>query len=264
MNSKEHIREEFRASIETNFGNIIDFSFFSGRFAFDLAEKHKSDIDCIVVLKDIAYSIDIKENLGQFVKDYIRIHEKNGYIPDLHFSGDIITQTQVSDAIHGRGFDVSGGVLTLSPVLCEEDFNRPDMDYRIWRHELCFNNNEFVFGDSALFEEARVESAKSLLRFILIDNPQVSSGREVVDVVLNYGRPVFGVDSRYSLAEKKDSLELFQKALDALDVDRLAVSQWATNLVERITNSDWKGSHLYNWESLREIANRCYASSSPS
>jgi hypothetical protein len=250
---EQTIKQEFSDSINRNFDGLLEFSFFSGRFAFDSAKKYKSDIDCIVVLNNSAYQQNLSGGLEGFVKDYIKIHKTYNYLPDMHFPGDVLTRAQLNESLQGRGYEVIGDSLHLSPVISEQDFDKPDMDYRIWRNEMCFNNGRFICGDYEKFRQGRILAAKSIISFLISEGQICQNPSEIIKKILEKGRPYFGLDSRNGDINNIDQQQIFSEALIKFDLSQINCLE-NLRLVNKIKSQGWHAKYLYDWEDLRKIA----------
>jgi len=253
VGEKQRIRQEFSDSINRNFDKLLDFSFFSGRFAFDSAEKLKSDIDCIVVLNNLAYGQNMVPRLEGFVRDYIRIHKTYNYLPDVHFPGDVLAKAQLNESLQGRGYEVIEDSLCLSPIISEQDFDKLDMDYRIWRNEMCFNNGRFICGDYVRFKQSRVLATKSIISFLVAEGEICQNPEEIIQLILKKGRSYFGIDSKYYGVNNKDQQQIFSEGLIEFNTNRIN-GLGSAQLIKKIKSRSWKAKYLYGWEDLRKIA----------
>lgn len=164
-NVLDSIRHQFRDVILDNLENHLSYSFLAGRVAHGVYEP-TSDIDCIVVLKDSAYEDHIiDKRIKRFVDGYLKIHRFFGFSPDVSFPGDVISETQKEEAIAGRGF-FSEGKFQCLPIVTDEDWDRENVDYRVWLTELAFNNMMFIAGDQQQFELDSERAVDTITKFL--------------------------------------------------------------------------------------------------
>ena len=149
MDKREQIIQEFKGGINTVFGNLVEYVFLSGRFAYGTDEKGKCDIDVITVLKNEFENVDSKiaqEMIKKAASTYLEIHAKYGYKPDMLFPGEYITSKQVEDSLNGRGYHLRNGNVYL-PIVCSDDYwLRYENEYRAWRSMSAFNNASIISG----------------------------------------------------------------------------------------------------------------------
>jgi len=205
---KNKIINRFKKEIKEIFGDLVNYAFLAGRFAFEKAEKGKSDIDCIVVLKNKAYQdIFIKERLFKFIQAYLSIHRDYNYKPDLHFPGDVITQWQMNIACMGKGLKSKKDDINLLPIKTDSDWNLENVDYRVWITEIAFNNNSFILGRKKIYERDRDKAVMMLLKYLVtIEMNKICSSYVLTRVILDGEETFLGFSRRYEPYFSKEAV----------------------------------------------------------
>lgn len=257
------IRHRFREVILSNFENHLLYSFLAGRVAHGVREP-TSDIDCIVVLKDSASSDNvIEKRIKGFVDGYLEIHDFFGFSPDLSFSGDVITETQKEEAIAGRGF-FSEGRFQCLPITTEEDWDRENVDYRVWLTELTFNNDMFIAGNQNLFLLDSNRAIETLVKFLLIqDHKKEFFPIELTEIIRDGGNQFLGFSRNYGNLEnyiEKKIRSSFQRLLIDGFVIQNSIDGQISVVEDRLT--EWRKqaisgatkpvTYLMSWLDIRD------------
>jgi len=197
----------FRKLVNKIFGGLIEYSFLGGSIAFGV-DTNSSDIDCIVVLKDEVYKdIEIREKIKRFADGYVKLHHVLGRIPDLSFPGDIITVNQKEEAITGRGL-VYKGKIELPPISENGDWDKQNVDYRVWLTEIAFANNTFLTGNQHRFRTDSLRAVDTIAKFLLLLNGGKKFDPEsICNEIFKRGKSFLGLSDRYRPVLEKLLLE---------------------------------------------------------
>ena len=191
------IKVMFRRLVKKIFGNLTLYSFLGGSVAFGI-DADSSDIDCIVVLRDKAYKdIEIREKVNRFAEGYIKLHYALGRIPDPKFPGDVISASQKEEALAGRGF-VNKGEIELPPILKFGDWDKQNVDYRVWLTEIAFGNNTFLTGNLHQFQDDSLRAIDTIVKFLLLLSKNDSiSPENLCNEIFKRGKSFLGLSDRY-------------------------------------------------------------------
>lgn len=255
------INHDFKRTILANFRNDLLYSFFAGKVAHG-AQQTQSDIDCIVVLKETALNNSTtKERVKKFVDDYLRIHAAYGFLPDLDFPGDVITKLQKEEAIAGRGFCLKDK-FHCPLIRTNKDWDKENVDYRIWLTEIAFNNNHLIAGNKTLFQEDSSRAVDTIVKFLLINYNGKIRSNILVQMIKDRGKPFLGFSKNYGDLDNYIEEKIRQSLYRLLQVGFIAqnrvdnqfivvnkkLDEWQKQLIARSTVVI---SYPISWEELR-------------
>ena len=258
----DQIKQLFRTLITETFGDLTLYAFLGGSLAFNI-DKKNSDIDCVVVLKDKAYQdIEIKNKIKRFVRGYLKIHQICGYTPDLNFPGDIISESQKEEALGGLGFVSEGSVKTFL-VIKEKDWDRQNIDYRVWLTEIAFDSNMFVTGNLTLFRKDSMQAMDTILKFILfLSNGQKIDPENVCNEIFKKGKPFLGLSDLYRPVFESRLIEKLKLSFNHLETSGLVnksgtyfqinfplIKVWEADILAKSKRK--RSSYLISWQETR-------------
>ncbi|MCM8803279.1 MAG: hypothetical protein NC827_08245 [Candidatus Omnitrophica bacterium] len=276
-NKKQQINNEFRRGIKRTFGNLVEYAFFSGRFAYNTAEIDKSDIDIIIVLKNEFESVDNKiaqRIIKKAVTKYLEIHEKYGYKPDLLFPGEYVTSRQIEDSLAGRGYHINERNIYL-PIVCSEDYwNIQENEYRAWRSMSAFNNRELIIGNEKLFQKNRRKAWVEIIKFLFLEGRKLTP-EKIFERIINGGEGYLGICKDYEPEFSKQELYIVKKSLQYLENQGFVINNqeenytvvenklnsWQEEIINRLRHSNWNGKHIVDWNNLRTYVKDTYGNS---
>lgn len=192
---ESRVESRFKTLVDTCFGGLYEYCVQTGSFAYGGGTLGKSDLDVVIVFKKDIYSESKNElllRIKHFVNGYLKIHKETGYMPDLVFPGEFITEDLVDDSISGRGFQLDlNNHLFLPKASTEYYLENPERWFRAWLSQSAFN--KFLVGNKKLFSENKVRAWSSIIKFTLWNEKSKSfTLRDIVDKL----RP-FGVHADY-------------------------------------------------------------------
>lgn len=259
----EFIRHQFRDTTQNNFNDHLLYSFLAGKVAHGAGEP-TSDIDCIVVLRDSSYNDStICKRIKAFTNDYLKIHAFLGLSPDYKFPGDVISETQKEEAIAGRGFCLEGK-FQCTPIITDEDWDKENIDYRVWLTELAFNNNMFITGDRRQFELDSVRAVDTVTKLLLsLHANKETSSIKLAEEIMDGGKSFLGFSRNYgtfvNYLEAKIQNSLSRLLNEGLVMrpradgpylpNKNLLMAWRQQLIRRAKKPV---SYLISWTSLRK------------
>lgn len=194
-NVREEVRRYYRERVKARFGASCLMAWLTGSFAYSGGTRGKSDIDVLVVLDDAFAALEPRERAGQvagFVNDYLALHLRTGYVPDLQFPGEYVTEAIIKDAVAGRGFHVGeDGALFLPRASVEYYLADPERWFRAWLSQTAFSR--FIGGDEAAYQAHKRAAWATILKFVLKNCPLESIEEDDVFGLLR----AFGVHADY-------------------------------------------------------------------
>lgn len=165
---RAEIEGRFSDSAKRNFGDKLSLLISSGSFAYLGAQKGKSDLDVMAVLKDEIYRTprkEVIEMIAGFVADYHRVHKDYEYSADEVFPGEYITESNAEDALLGRGMHTNDGRLYLPPASNAYYLSNQEHYYRAWQSQLAFSRR--IDGDASKFLETKLRAWELIIKFIV-------------------------------------------------------------------------------------------------
>jgi hypothetical protein len=246
----------------------VSYAFLTGGFVLGTSSN---DIDIVVVLRRdrlTAYDMAQYQNIAcRFSEEYLTIHQKLGYLPDLDFPSDILTDVQIENAIEGRGFDLMNQKLALRSISDNDGFLDEKIDYRVWLWELLTTSEGFITGSYEDFRRDRLKAIETITLFALCSSDPITSDVALLQRMVL----VTGLDERY-LTPRSDVWSLFTDVLTTLErrhalmYDQhpgaiIASTQWMHSWeaarIEKLTTHVWDGTLLFgSWENLRQHVHR--------
>lgn len=256
----EKIQQRFGALATRIFKDLILYVFLSGRVAFNTGDRN-SDIDCIVVLKNRVYNdSEIKKKIKRFALGYLEIHKAFGYSPDLDFPGDVVSESQKEAALKGRGL-TSKGRVEIFPTLTKEDWDKENVDYKIWLIELALNNDMFVAGDPDQFCRDSMRAMDTILKFLFLGKEKMQP-KDVYNELVEGDELFLGSSSSYGKEFKEYVSGKIELSLTRLETSKHVFKDGDFYLVNLPMAQKWKGSvikessmptsYLISWQELRD------------
>jgi hypothetical protein len=267
IDKREQIEREFKEGIVNIFGNLIEYAFFSGRFAYGADKMNKSDIDIVIVLRNEFEHVNNKiaqEMIRKAVCKYLEIHRKYGYKPDVLFPGEYVTSKQIEDSLNGRGYHVSNGNIYLPIVDSEDYWDVHENEYRAWRSMCAFNNRKIIIGNKKLFYRNRKKAWREIIKFLLLNEEKITTKR-VLNLIINGGKGYLGICSDYEPEFSKRESHIIKESLQYLEnlgyvtksseeiyrPVRDKLNNWRKRVISRIQNNRWIGKQIINWNIVR-------------
>ena len=245
----------------------ITYAFLTGPFTFGSA---KHDIDIVVVIDENKLQPFERERyiekILMFVEKYLRIHKFFGYTPDLDFPSDVITVSQIEDAIKGRGFDIEDDKLYLRKIKTKEDYLDSKIDYRVYLWELITSHESFILGNYPKYIVDMFRALETILLFVLSniekDETTFCCIKEKIitlpdldrryKIILDYLEPMIN----YALKIMSFQGYIIKKENNFL-LNKEKINMWVNSVVKRHKENKWKGTLLFgSWDVLRSHARK--------
>ncbi len=247
--------EEFKKLIESTFKDYLVYAFINGRAALYLIGKDM-DIDVCVILNDsiIRKQEEFRKMWKKFVIGYRDIHIKYGFKSDNAFPGDFLSISQTYDVISGRGFVEKNGQIYIQPmgsITDESDEN----DYRIFRSMFIIGRS--IAGNKSFFEEAKMLSLISLLKYFFIIRNKLSLEDIRDEFLSGKEKEKYGFDRRYEPKFSSYIKPLIRKSINLLngygfiqtnDGKNKKKTQNLINWGENVLNRQWTSFHLMKFQ----------------
>jgi len=253
----------FRDAIQSIFPREhIAYAFLTGPFTFGSA---KHDIDIVVVIDEDKLQPFEKEKYIEkiltFVEKYLRIHKFLGYIPDLDFPSDVVTTSQIEDAINGRGFDIKNDKLYLREIKTKEDYLDNKIDYRVYLWELITSYEGFILGN---YPKYIVDMQRALETILLFCLSNIEENETTLECIKEKIIVLPGLDSRYKVISNylEPLIKYMLKIMNSQGyivnkenyflLNKEKIQQWESSIIKRHKENRWKGKSLFeSWDILR-------------
>lgn len=168
------VSSTYHALVEECFHGWHSYCYQTGSFTYGGGTLGKSDLDITIVFQNSIYDLPKDELLKRikiFIGGYLDLHIITGYVPDVAFPGEYVTEIMVADAVAGRGFHADEEErLYLPKASLEYYLANPERWFRAWLSQSAFCT--FLSGDRHVFEENKISGWASILKFVLKDVEQ--------------------------------------------------------------------------------------------
>lgn len=249
MNTQS-ITKIFKNTIESYFGNSLEFAFFSGRMAFGILEKGKSDIDIVIVMNDNGLR-NFKNLRRKFVDFYFNVHKKYGLVPDSLWPGEFLTILQLEEALKGRGFDIVKGRLDLLNAVNDSDWCYDRM-YRIWLVMIYLS--KFLAGDKELYETFRSNASMLILKFLIYKfNLNSVTPESISKLIIGGGKGFLGIRTVYERVFHKVMIKTIENSIGGLlkegflfkmrnkvMVNKPKIEIWSIEVLRLLKSDKWR------------------------
>ena len=259
----EAIKKEFADFVSINFRSSLLYSFFSGSVSYGGGEEVKSDIDFMIVL-DNDVLIDKKkgdqvfDKILSFSEFYLNENNKYGFVPDLVFPGEYVTEGEIKDSIAGRGFESANHQLNLSASSDEYFLANEEHWFRAWLSMQAFS--VFCSGNKEEFNRNKKEAWKTIILYLLVKNKYSEVSPTIILDYLTSGddkRLEVGITKDYSLLKAREMSTVKEVMLelgamgyltsmgDIYNTVQLKIDEWQRKTSDKIESMEVRTSEIY-------------------
>ncbi|MEK7613835.1 MAG: GNAT family N-acetyltransferase [Patescibacteria group bacterium] len=248
--SLQEIKDDITGSAESIFETDLEYIFLSGSVTYGGGVLGKSDLDAVLLFNDNLLLHNTKEQLFNkclnFAQQYIRIHKKYGFSPDLLFPGEFLTRAMVNDALAGRGFAVRFNRLYLPQSSNQYYLTSEETWFRAWLSMLACSI--LLKGSEVNFKKIQRGAWKTIILFHIAQRaPMQVTPLEIAKIMVNntdksHG---FGITKNYFLFEALE-LPTIKEAFEELSQEGYLVKKRKTYTVVIKKVASWENTLVKN------------------
>jgi len=252
--SKDRLKYAIKALFHEKF---FLYAILGGSFSYGGGIKGKSDIDIAIIFRDNA--IRRKKYIIRQIKKFVAVYKEfnilNGFVPDMIFPGEYMTDYQIKDAIRGRAFQIYPNKNSIKiPILKDEDYwNDYEKWFQVWLTLSAFGT--FISGDINSFITNKNESWKTIILYIISENKlEKVSPISILDLITLSSNEEFRVDcTSYKFFKVREMhfvrhvlkllynanyLKLTNNYLEQYKVNLDMIYTWKSILINNFNNGD--------------------------
>lgn len=232
----------FSESVMHIFGENTEFSFLSGSVAYGGGLIGKSDIDIAVVLKNthsLREQSDRNNAAIAFAKRYAKIHTKTGFVPDTLFPGEILTMGLCDDAIAGRGFSHTDGLIFLPQASNDYYCETPEHWFRAWLSMTAFS--VFVSGNESIWKKKKQLAWGSILKYMFLKKAADPTSDSVIRSLMSEENKWigFGITPNYYTFGEREA-DFIKTGLKSLSESNFLVRQSTGFTINAKALDEWE------------------------